>query len=49
MAKSSTTKTTTTHKKVTVPVRRPGVVAKTRNSKIKGSRNYVKQYTGQGR
>jgi len=42
-------KATTTHKKVTVDVTRPGVVAKTRNSKIKGSRNYVKQYRGQGR
>lgn len=30
-------------------VSRPGVVAKTRNSKIKNSRNYKKPYRGQGR
>ncbi len=42
-------KATTTQQKVTVHVTRPGVVAKTRNSKIKGSKNYVKRYRGQGR
>ena len=30
-------------------VRRPGVLAKTRNSNNKQSKNYVKKYRGQGR
>ena len=30
-------------------VRRPGVHAKTKTSKIKTSKNYVKPYNGQGR
>ncbi len=30
-------------------VRRPGVHAKTKNSNNKQSKNYVKQYRGQGR
>ena len=30
-------------------VRRPGVHAKTKNSKLKTSKNYVKKYRGQGR
>ena len=30
-------------------VSRPGVHAKTKTSKLKGSKNYVKQYKGQGR
>ena len=29
--------------------KRPGVHAKTKSSKIKNSKNYVKQYRGQGR
>lgn len=29
--------------------KRPGVHAKTKSSKLKGSRNYVKLYNGQGR
>ena len=29
--------------------KRPGVHAKTKTSKIKGSKNYSKQYRGQGR
>ena len=42
-------KAITTQKKVTIHISRPGVVAKTKNSKIKGSRNYKKTYRGQGR
>ncbi len=30
-------------------VRRPGVHAKTKTSKIKSSKNYVKRYKGQGK
>tara|TARA_S200002703_G_scaffold159889_1_gene175281 strand:- start:240 stop:374 length:135 start_codon:yes stop_codon:yes gene_type:complete len=30
-------------------VRRPGIHAKTKTSKIKTSKNYVKPYNGQGR
>tara|TARA_B100000035_G_C21012006_1_gene560073 strand:+ start:1255 stop:1389 length:135 start_codon:yes stop_codon:yes gene_type:complete len=30
-------------------VRRPGVHAKTKTSKLKASKNYIKQYKGQGR
>jgi len=30
-------------------VRRPGVVAKTKNSRCKHSKNYKKRYRGQGR
>ena len=30
-------------------VRRPGVHAKSKTSKIKGSKNYVKVYRGQGK
>lgn len=29
--------------------KRKGIVAKTRASKIKGSKNYMKRYRGQGR
>lgn len=29
-------------------VRRPGIHAKSKTSKIKGSKNYKKQYKGQG-
>ena len=29
--------------------KRPGVHAKSKSSKIKGSKNYVKRYRGQGR
>jgi hypothetical protein len=29
--------------------KRPGVHAKTKNSRSKGSKNYVKPYNGQGR
>ncbi len=29
--------------------KRPGIHAKTKSSKIKSSKNYVKQYRGQGR
>lgn len=32
-----------------VKKKRPGVHAKTKNSKSKGSKNYVKAYRGQGR
>ena len=30
-------------------VKRPGVHAKTKNSKLKSSKNYIKSYTQQGR
>ena len=30
-------------------IRRKGVHAKTKTSRVKGSKNYVKQYRGQGR
>lgn len=43
------TQTNTSIKKPKLEVSRPGVVAKNRNSKIKGSKNYKKQYRGQGR
>lgn len=46
MAKAKTTNIVT-YKKVTK--RRPGVHAKTKNSRSKTSKNYVKKYTGQGR
>lgn len=29
--------------------KRAGIVAKTKNSKLKGSKNYKKRYKGQGR
>lgn len=32
-----------------VKVRRKGIHAKTKMSKVKGSKNYKKQYRGQGR
>lgn len=31
------------------PKKRPGVHAKTKSSKSKGSKNYIKAYRGQGR
>ena len=34
---------------IKVKKKRPGVHAKTKHSKSKASRNYVKQYRGQGR
>lgn len=40
--------TTLIHKR-TSKVRRPGIHAKTKTSKIKTSKNYVKPYNGQGR
>ena len=46
MAKAKTTNIVT-YKKVTKRI--PGVHAKTKNSKSKTSKNYVKKYTGQGR
>jgi hypothetical protein len=61
MAASSKTKTTTKTtkksksssstptKKIKRKIRRPGVVAKTKNAKRKNSRNYKKPYRGQGR
>ena len=30
-------------------IKRPGVHAKSKSSKVKGSKNYVKRYRGQGR
>lgn len=35
--------------KVKVKKRRPGVHAKSKNSKVKTSKNYVKRYRGQGK
>jgi len=35
--------------KITTTVKRPGVHAKSKNSNLKTSKNYVKQYRGQGR
>lgn len=32
-----------------VKVRRPGIHSKNNSSKLKGSKNYVKPYRGQGR
>lgn len=32
-----------------VKIRRPGVHAKTKTSRLKGSANYIKKYKGQGR
>lgn len=45
MAKGSVTTKRVLHKKVS----RPGIHAKTKQSTNKGSKNYVKQYVGQGR
>lgn len=42
-------KTTISQKVKKTSTKRPGVVAKTRNSKIKSSKNYVKRYRGQGK
>jgi len=36
-------------KKVTQKKRRKGIVAKTKTSNLKGSKNYRKKYRGQGR
>lgn len=41
--------TNTSTKKPPKKVRRPGVVAKTKNARRKTSKNYVKSYRGQGR
>lgn len=47
MAKAKTTQTTTFQPK---PKRkRPGVHSKTKSSKLKGSKNYLKAYAGQGK
>lgn len=46
MTKSPTNKQT---KKITAKKKRPGIVAKTKTSNIKTSRNYHKAYRGQGR
>jgi hypothetical protein len=32
-----------------VKIKRPGVHAKTKTSRLKGSTNYIKKYKGQGR
>jgi len=36
-------------KRATPKVKRPGVHSKTKNSKSKNSRNYIKAYKGQGK
>jgi len=44
------TKTNTTTVKLEKPkVSRPGVHSKTKNSKLKSSKNYTKAYRGQGK
>ena len=47
MAKAQTKTAIVYHEKQ--KVRRPGVHAKTRTSRLKGSKHYVKAYAGQGR
>jgi len=47
--KKSSSASAFSHYKVKPKVRRKGVVAKTKNSKLKSSKNYRKQYQGQGR
>jgi hypothetical protein len=47
MAKAKSTQTSTFNPK---PKRkRPGVHSKTKSSKLKGSKNYLKVYVGQGK
>lgn len=41
--------TNTSTKKPKRKIKRPGVVAKTRNARRKTSKNYVKPYRGQGK
>lgn len=36
-------------KKVKVKVSRPGIIAKSKTSKLKNSKNYKKAYRGQGK
>ena len=50
MAKTSKTKSSSSAptKKIKRKVSRPGVHAKTKTSKLKGSKNYKKLYRGQG-
>jgi len=47
--KKSKSSSSTPTKKIKRKIRRPGVVAKTKNAKRKNSRNYKKPYRGQGR
>ncbi len=49
--KASKTKSTSTASKFKVKpkIRRKGVVAKTKASKLKSSKNYIKKYKSQGR
>jgi len=49
MAAKKTTKTNFTEFKPKQKVKRPGVIAKTKTSNIKTSKNYKKAYRGQGR
>jgi hypothetical protein len=41
-------KSESTVKKEKIKVRRKGIHAKTKSSKLKNSKNYVKKYRGQG-
>lgn len=41
--------TNTSEKKVKVKVSRPGIIAKSKTSSLKNSKNYKKAYRGQGR
>lgn len=47
MAKTTTAKVQTYHE--SSKKKRPGVHAKTKTSRLKGSKHYVKAYVGQGR
>jgi hypothetical protein len=39
----------TENKKIKVKKKRPGIHSKNKTSKLKGSKNYLKVYKGQGR
>jgi hypothetical protein len=47
MAKAKSTQTSTFTPRV--KVKRPGIHAKSKSSKLKGSKNYLKVYVGQGK
>lgn len=47
MAKVKSTQVT--EKKIKVKVSRPGIIAKSKTSKLKSSKNYKKAYRGQGK
>jgi hypothetical protein len=49
MAKAKQTTTTTSSKRRDVKKKRPGVHSKSKSSKLKKSKNYLKKYKGQGK